>query len=659
MTKLWFAVQGIALISLVVCIAAALAVYQLNLILTSVTTTFSLLFGSKDCICYALCTDDDADDLKTSYELLFGTDEFNKLIDTLVMESQYKESLQNMISNGSTGKEIGYYIIGYLNEDSVACYKELVGNNSGFMSSDGKDRTKMTDDELMADLISLLKDYKSSGRNPECTVCSTASTLLLKVKCQGEKHYSEGWTWESLWGSSTTTTTTTTTTTSSNYVPGNATGQYAVKLVDGMYYWYHQSSASCGCTYCGTWSMSKWGNASDVNSKDTFGKNGCAVYSLAIGISNLVGQEITPTVVLTDLGCEIDGTNVKTDNSSNFTNVSIYRRSALNTLCSKYDLTYNEISGTTDEIIDGIDDVLSKGGYIWTQWRDSEIDWANGTSKHFMIIRKQDGDNYYCFTSCRGKSNITTKTGKDGAIDTMNYGIAKATVVSAIEGSIWGIIPNQQATSTTVNGTTSGGTTSAIPVSNGTPEQISVTADEVQQDILNGLYSQEDYDYLLSIRKEAQDYWGWYAVFCVVRNRHNLNTSNTIQQVVSAANQFQAYNIAHIGDPDVNDKTAGSTEKVPDELRSAAVAVLRGGPDIVGGYTRFRGRESYPGENRCYNMWADAGIENFYNWGGNLFYKDGTGKVVHNAVETVANDGILIYEGSTGTWYYPSGSSYK
>ena len=81
---------------------------------------------------------------------------------------------------------------------------------------------------------------------------------------------------------------------------GTAKGTYAVKIGNKSYYWYHQSYSCTGCVNCGTWTKMRWGNSG------TFGSDGCAIYSLAIIASNLTGQEITPSKLLTDMGCVIN-----------------------------------------------------------------------------------------------------------------------------------------------------------------------------------------------------------------------------------------------------------------------------------------------------------------------------------------------------------------
>ena len=212
-------------------------------------------------------------------------------------------------------------------------------------------------------------------------------------------------------------------------VMGNATGQYAVQLDDGMYYWYHQGSDKC--VNCDEWSSRTWGNS---GTEKNFNSNGCAVYSLACIVSNLYGGEITPTVLMNDFGVGTSsGTKYVTSSSSVFSGVEISRFAAMDVVKNKYKLEYSSLkvgSSTTAEQIQYIDDILSKGGVVWSHWIDANCDWCSNGTKHFMGIRKSDGSNYYCFTSTSSKKK---GGGRQGAIDTMNMPLSKQAVVDGLE----------------------------------------------------------------------------------------------------------------------------------------------------------------------------------------------------------------------------------
>jgi lysophospholipase L1-like esterase len=416
---------------IVIVLILATVVYQLDLILTSVSSTITNLFTNKNCICYAICTGDTEDDAKTAYELLFGFDEYTKLCESLKLNSEDEEKLQDMQANAASGKDKSEFILSHLTDDAVTCYKNIVGSNNGFRSGDHKNRAQMTDAELKDDLKALLSDYKTNGRNPNCPSCKNASSERFSYKCLGEKHYVEGWTWEEIWD--TNNNSGNTGTAPSGWTPGNATGPYAIQLDDGSYYWYHQSSAGDGCTYCGDWSESYMGSTGIK-----LGSQGCAIYSLAIGISNLVGKAITPTIVMADLDSPLSNGTYQLSTKYFPTSNLISRPNAVQQLASKYGLDYEAINSTVQDI----DNVLSKGGYVWCQWIDAKCDWCiNSTNgKHFMIIRKMVGDEYYCFTSCAGK--IARSGGKDGAIETMNHGITKSDVVAAMNGQAFALYNN-------------------------------------------------------------------------------------------------------------------------------------------------------------------------------------------------------------------------
>ena len=216
-------------------------------------------------------------------------------------------------------------------------------------------------------------------------------------------------------------------------VMGHATGRYAVQLDDGMYYWYHQGLDRCA--NCDEWSSRTWGTS---GTEKNFNSNGCAVYSLACIVSNLYGGEVTPTELMNKFGVGTSsGTKYVTSSSSVFTGsngIDINRFAAMAIVKNTYGLEYSSLSvgsSTTAQQIQYIDDILSKGGVVWSHWMDAECDWcANSTSKHFMGIRKSDGSNYYCFTSSSSKKK---GGGRQGAIDTMNMPLSKQAVVDSLE----------------------------------------------------------------------------------------------------------------------------------------------------------------------------------------------------------------------------------
>lgn len=400
----------------------ATALWTTNEQINIVAAIQALFMRNNDCTCYALCTGDPEDDAKCAYELCFGNKEYQKLIAEANLSAEDKSEFDSFTS----GKDKGIFLSDRVNDEMVQCYKDIVGNNPNFRSDDRKDRTKMSDSELKKDLKALLKDYKVNGKNPNCG-CKNYGKTVLTRKCLGEAHFRDGWSWKEIWESDSSSSSSEPSNGSGNgYVPGNATGQYAVQLDDGSYYWYHQSSVMCGCTYCGDWTQMDWSGSGSSPCK--FGKNGCAVYSLAMAVSNLVGEEVTPRVILSDLGATLSPTSCVTS-STYFSGIMIKRDAAVNQVASAHGLKVAPV----DKTVDSIDAILNKGGYIWGSWHGS-FDWYGG-SGHFMVIRKGDDSNYYCFTSCRGPGGGTS--GKQGAINTMNIGVPKNTVISFANSGQW------------------------------------------------------------------------------------------------------------------------------------------------------------------------------------------------------------------------------
>lgn len=409
---------------LVTILGGILAYLGLNLmILQSQWTTVATVVthGDSECTCAVKCSNDSNDDVMTSYELLYGTNEYSHMLARVFRAYQIRE-----LNSLQSGTEKSNYILENANWD------------------------EFSEEELKA-----LQDRKENGRNTQCPVCNDLGDQQLKSQCNGADPYIEGWTWsktdittEDYFGGDDSGNNSSSIgdggggTPSNATSQGNATGAYAVQLDDGMYYWYHQGGPSCNniCGgYCGDWSHTMWGE-----SRKWFGNNGCAVYSLAIAISNLLGQEITPTQILYDLGCtphDENGVRVWETSSANFAapGVDIKRPNAIETLARKYGFQYKAL---TDDVASW-DEILDKGGYIWNSWWDAQCEWCQSTKprdSHFMVIRKKEGDNYYCFTSCRGRAGGGL-SGKEGAIATMNVPINKQTVVSTVKNANagWGI----------------------------------------------------------------------------------------------------------------------------------------------------------------------------------------------------------------------------
>lgn len=169
------------------------------------------------------------------------------------------------------------------------------------------------------------------------------------------------------------------------------------------------------------------------------------------------------------------------------------------------------------------------------------------------------------------------------------------------------------------------------------PSPPDITDQDILDDIANGLYTAEDYQYLVALGGESSSYEGFYAVACCVRNRVNTNNSSYKSEVTKSG-QFSGYNPSEVGNPR------------NDDVKKAAVAVLRGGSSTIGNCYFFLGR--YNG----WDMWAESDISEFYNVGGNVYF-NGWGKV-HNKSNAMQSGDILIWDDSAGKWLYGPGSKY-
>lgn len=420
-----------------VSISIGTVVINMDAQVNTITGALRTIFGKdEDCKCYALCTGNKEDDEKSAYELLFGPTAYDKLANDMKKTAPYEVQEQfDKINEGTDGKAKSDLLREHINEDMVKDYQGIVGNNSKFRSDDGLDRSQMSYDELKADLYNLLCDYKVNGRNPNCE-CNTAAKAVLKSKCMGEAHYKEGWEWDAIWdsdddggGNKT-----------ASNVPGTATGQYAITLDDGSFYWYHQSREECsynakdntfgyvGLLYAGG---SGYG---------TMSKRGCGIYSTAIALSNILGEEITPWKVITDvMKCSIKGgTGGSFYFESTSSNGIAYSCSSpsysFSGMANLINAAYGSKGVVAKEVnfdegsLNAYFDDSSKYTYVINSYDnpgfgDSAFTWYGGGG-HFMVLRKTDDGKYKCFTSA------TTKYGgtDTGIAKGMNDAVSWSTV---------------------------------------------------------------------------------------------------------------------------------------------------------------------------------------------------------------------------------------
>lgn len=449
-SRIFFCGAAISLALLIALGVLAETLYEMNLSATSTTSVLSILTGSKDCTCYVKCTNDADDDHKATYELLFGPTEFATFTGHMKLSPKEKDEWQALypdVKSGKTrdyskldGKKQNEFIAEHLNDKMVDDYKTIIQDYQNFMkSADGKDRMKMSNDDLMADLKKMCKDYKVNGRNPNCKVCKSANTSSLRRKCNGMNKWVKGWTWQEIADANGNNTNNKNN--GSVEVPalGHASGKYAVTLGDGnSYYWYHQSSEAC------KYNVIKYGQRySNVNlgGRGTAAYRGCSSYATAMAISNVLGMEVTPF----DVQEKLEG--AKPSKSSNGT-ITYYGRSPID-FCSPIGVTFNGVgkkamvkkavdvygkdglqAAYLDHSQKQFDKYLDKGALIIVSVRNSsksysEFPWYGGDG-HYIVIRKKENDKYYHLNSCVVKCMVNKypgSTGDEKAKSLMNIGV--------------------------------------------------------------------------------------------------------------------------------------------------------------------------------------------------------------------------------------------
>jgi len=408
---------------------------------------YNITSKHEDCECYAKCTGDPEDDKKTAYELIFGPTEYEKLVNDMLYTCTAKEKEEfEEINAGDDGAAKSQFIQAHINDQMVADYKSLVGQNRRFKSNDGKHRYEMNDDELRDDLIQLFKDVKTNGRNLQCPHCSSINSSYLYLQCEGMKHWKPGWSWDDLW----TDPDEPSTPGGAHNPPGNATGKYAVELEDGTHwYWYHQNNwegASCGYNvmdpvYGNLWNLTI--GSSGGGNNNTMHGAGCSMYSTAMAMSNLLDEEYTPYRVIQELmGCSISdggGTYIfypdkEVNGIGRHSGGMHYNYSKMAELINaKFGSLgmHAEAKAFTQENVDECIASSDHYGMVINSWTGG-FSWYNGTG-HFMVIRKKGSDGkYYCLSS----SGSTAYGYSDSGIkNLMSTGCEFSTVSSHIAHS--------------------------------------------------------------------------------------------------------------------------------------------------------------------------------------------------------------------------------
>lgn len=217
-------------------------------------------------------------------------------------------------------------------------------------------------------------------------------------------------------------------------------------VVDGTTYVFFHQATNCDCVYCGEWSSMQWGSGQYYS----FGQNGCAVYSLAMAISNIKRQVVTPIDLLRTLGCDIyrgsDGIlYCDTQSSDCFSGVLIKYYQTLDRIKQVYGIEYSTLAERGNKPDkSAIESVIDKGGFVWTQWKSSTSPWT-GDNGHFMLIRNYNATSYYCITSSTGRcsKDYTAR----GSVDTMKSAWAKGSCLEGITEYVFALWSDESSSS--------------------------------------------------------------------------------------------------------------------------------------------------------------------------------------------------------------------
>ena len=431
--------------------------------MAKVAALYQTLTTSSECQCYAKCVPG-TDNSKTTYEMLFGEEEYNKFVKTLLWElaltdpDDLAKLSEQMISDEISGEAKQRFLKDHLTQGAVLCYANIVGEHPGFRKWDKKDRTNMTLAELETDLIMLLSDYKTDGVNKNCVHCGGLPHSELDKKCNGENHAIAGVNWEDLWR------------TEDDYyseedddfsgsgdgtghsytgsgVNGGANGPYAIQLGnDGTFYWYHQSSENCDNNVDTPYGKfgSLWAGIKDGKKRSGGGYTSgrcCAIYTTAIMLSNLLGSAYTPYDVVTDLmGCTVQRVEdvyafgATSDNGIDYNGdagVVISYHNLATRINQKFNSmgVYAEVISFSKDTVEGFMGSDDKICYILNSWGSDtgykqEFKWYKLSGGHFMAVRKMNNEGgtnmFYGFTSC---CSLYNGSAHDKAATAMTQGI--------------------------------------------------------------------------------------------------------------------------------------------------------------------------------------------------------------------------------------------
>ncbi|MCL2253285.1 MAG: cell wall hydrolase [Lachnospiraceae bacterium] len=177
------------------------------------------------------------------------------------------------------------------------------------------------------------------------------------------------------------------------------------------------------------------------------------------------------------------------------------------------------------------------------------------------------------------------------------------------------------------------------------PQEYYYTDEEIRALIASGLFSQQDYEYLAALSKEATSYETYYAVACNVRNRVNHSSFPDTYKEVVTSGAYSGYVSVDVGIGNQSNRS----------IVNATVAVLLGGDSTISDYIYFFGR--YGNNNIWYR--AEKVGDNLPIVIGdgtlrNVYYKEW--KTVSNANDAAienTSDAVIIYDSSTKTWHVP------
>lgn len=214
---------------------------------------------------------------------------------------------------------------------------------------------------------------------------------------------------------------------------GNATGDQAVELCDGSWYWYHQSTNACAYNSNADGSLNLGICQLSIRSPKTFTDMGCGLWSTSMILSNLYNRPICIDEMLEKMGATVSGNIIQVPSGAGYMDTSSGSDDVFaESVATAWDLDYDAWTSGRDsaESKAAVDACLDAGGMVRFRYGApndtvSSTAWPYfSTDGHFITIRNRTDDGKYlildsCFHFCTDMEGSKEKADRPIEWDTI------------------------------------------------------------------------------------------------------------------------------------------------------------------------------------------------------------------------------------------------